>query len=64
MLIKAILLSLVCPIVLPKYGFNRGKVLNNLLAVEKVAGMDAEISAICDSCGTKLKCSCLNKTFT
>lgn len=61
MLIKAILLSLVSPIVLPKYGFNRGKVLNNLLAVEKVAGMDF---AICDSCGTKLKFSCLNKTFT
>ena len=64
MLIIAILLSLACPIVLRKSDFNRRRALNDLSAVDEVAGMDAKILAICDNWGRKVKSFYLNKTFT
>ena len=64
MLIIAILPSLVCLIVLHKNDFNRQRVLNDLSAMDEVAGMGAKIFAICDNWGRNVKSLCLNKTFT
>ena len=64
MLITVILLGLGCPIVLLKNDFNCRRVLNDLSAVNDVAGMYAKTFAICDNWGRKVKGLCLNKTFT
>ena len=49
MLIVVILPSLACPTVLRKNDFNHQRVLNDLSAVDEVAGMDAKIFGICDN---------------
>ena len=64
MLIMTRLLALVWPMVLRKYDFTRLRVLNDLSAVDEVAGMDVNIAAIRDNCGRKVISSCLNKTPT